>query len=112
MIKNDQSIAIAGFGQEGKSALEYYKNLGFRDVQVFDESKGDDFLTIPDSSLIIRSPGIKIDKFKISSNLWSSTNEFFEKCPALIIGVTGSKARGQLQVLYIQFLFNSKIKII
>ncbi len=100
-------IAIAGYGLEGKSALEYFNRDG-NEVTIADERDSietlpdgiatilgpDVFSKLDDFDLIIRSPGINPNKLPYGNKVWSATNEFFEKCPAPIIGVTGTKGKG------------------
>lgn len=98
--------AIVGYGSEGRSSYRYYSQMG-HEVTIFDESSE---ILIPDGvaahcgrgvfdhlngyDLVIRAPGIHPNKIKTDGKIWSSTNEFFEKCPAPIIGVTGTKGKG------------------
>lgn len=100
------NIAIAGYGSEGKSSYRYYSQLG-HEVTIFDENEN---LTVPEGvvahrgagvlgditgyDLVIRAPGINPKKIHTDAKIWSSTNEFFAKCPAPIIGVTGTKGKG------------------
>lgn len=103
-------VVIAGFGKEGQASLDYYLKLGAK-VTVVDEQPiqpadlpvGVDSKTGPDcfrqldqlqADLIIRSAGLAPYKLKTNAKIWSATNEFFEKCPSPIIGVTGSKGKG------------------
>lgn len=101
------NIALAGFGQEGRVSYDYWNRDG-NTLTVVDERNtieglpvgvstitGDDaFSRLSDFDLIIRSPGINPHKLPYGDKVWSATNEFFAKCPAPIIGVTGTKGKG------------------
>jgi UDP-N-acetylmuramoylalanine--D-glutamate ligase len=100
-------IAIAGYGTEGKVNYQYW-NKPENQITIIDEKDtiddlpdyvdtrlGKDVLQkLGDFDLVIRTAGISPRKIKTNGKIWSATNEFFEKCPAPIIGVTGSKGKG------------------
>lgn len=100
-------IAIAGYGAEGESNYRYW-NVPGNQVVIIDEHEpsrpvpvdasvivGDDaFLRLDGYDMVIRTAGLAPRKIKTDGKVWSATNEFFEKCPAPIIGVTGSKGKG------------------
>lgn len=100
-------MAIAGYGVEGAVSVEYWAELG-ADVAVFDERQpekavpssvntyfGEDaFSKLNGFDLVIRTAGLNPAKIKTDGKIWSATNEFFDKCPAPIIGVTGTKGKG------------------
>ena len=101
------NIVLAGFGQEGKASYDYWNRdsntLAIASEQDTIEDAPNDarIITGPDAfanlsefDLIIRSPGINPRKLPYPGKVWSATNEFFEKCPAPIIGVTGTKGKG------------------
>ena len=99
-------IVIAGYGVEGQSNLRYFqKKFPEANFLVADERDRVDglpdnvgyqvgFAGLNDADLIIRSPSLSPEKIKTSGKIWSATNEFFDKCPAPIIGVTGTKGKG------------------
>lgn len=101
-------IAIAGYGVEGKVSYDYWRGLG-HDVTIVDENPlspyelpyGSASLTgkgslksLRDFDIVVRTPSLSPASVKTDGVVWSATNEFFEKCPAPIIGVTGTKGKG------------------
>jgi len=103
-------IALAGYGVEGKSAYTYYVSR-FPDATftVYDESEHP-ALDLPSgielvhgrgaleqsisADVVVRSPAIAPSKIRTTGKITSVTREFFDTCPAPIIGVTGSKGKG------------------
>jgi UDP-N-acetylmuramoylalanine--D-glutamate ligase len=109
-------IAILGYGIEGRSAYRYLSNMNPQyEIDVFDEHlseadvdirRVDSFLDIDFApyEMIVRSPSVRPDEIRTKIiadkngntdfDLTSSTQIFFDKCPAPIIGVTGTKGKG------------------
>lgn len=101
-------IAIAGYGLEGESNYRYWSANPDNYVAIFDQKPltrdvpgnppvfiGDDvFEKLNGFDLVVRTAGLSPYKIKTDGLIWSSTNEFFDKCPAQIIGVTGTKGKG------------------
>lgn len=101
-------VAIAWYGAEGQSSYRYYESLGY-DVTIvtpkvspdFPLPEGaksivgeDAFLKLGDFDVVVRSAHIAPSLIETSGKIWSCTNEFFARCPAPIIGVTGTKGKG------------------
>lgn len=115
----DKRIALLGFGGEGQSAYSFFKNTGAQ-IYIFDENRNPATETLPedvtvtispadkwpldDFDLVIRSPGIALKKFQTSSKVSSATREFFDRCLAPIIGVTGTKGKGTTATLITKIL--------
>jgi UDP-N-acetylmuramoylalanine--D-glutamate ligase len=102
-------IAIAGYGLEGEENYKYWTALGSHDITIVDESDNPShalpegvatilgvgaFEKLQGFDLVIRTAGLSPYKIKTDGKIWSATNEFFEKSPAKIIGVTGTKGKG------------------
>lgn len=101
------NIAIAGFGNEGQASYRYFSPMGHA-ITIVDERAevpnlpagvptllGEGvFSQLRDFDVVIRTPGLDPAKIVTNGTIWSATNEFFAKCPAPIIGVTGSKGKG------------------
>ncbi len=105
-------IAIAGYGIEGAANYEYFRKFpDVTEIVIFDEREsidaptgvemvlGDDaFSQIPHDFMVVRTAGLSPRKlpeyFRDHDQITSSTIEFFAKCPAPIVGVTGSKGKG------------------
>lgn len=109
-------VAIAGYGIEGQASHEYYEARG-DEVVVVDENESaalpedtrsilgrDAFSRLEEFDLIVRSPGIAPDKLPYGDKVWSATNEFFARCKAPIIGVTGTKGKGTTSSLIASIL--------
>ncbi|OGE11146.1 UDP-N-acetylmuramoylalanine--D-glutamate ligase [Candidatus Curtissbacteria bacterium RIFCSPLOWO2_01_FULL_42_26] len=120
-----ETVAIIGFGQEGVCAANYFR--GAR-ILIYDDKPRQDidpllfkklktqvtfyFKKAIDTKvdLIIRSPGVKPDHPQIESLLHEGAKQttptkiFFQKCPAKIIGVTGTKGKGTTATLIYEML--------
>ncbi|TWP26936.1 UDP-N-acetylmuramoyl-L-alanine--D-glutamate ligase [TM7 phylum sp. oral taxon 346] len=105
-------IIIAGYGVEGISNLIYFRQR-FPDAEfvVADERPAGKLPAIPSgvrlisgknvfseqldgADLVVRTASLPPRNIKTNGKIWSATNEFFDKCPAPIIGVTGTKGKG------------------
>ena len=108
----NMKIIIAGYGLEGISNLIYFRRK-FPDAEfmVADERPADKLPAIPDgvklvtgknvfqeqlddADLVVRTASLPPRNIETRGKVWSATNEFFDKCPAPIIGVTGTKGKG------------------
>ena len=115
-------IAILGFGQQGRSAYEYWRDGNA--ITVCDRNEtlelphgvkarlGEDYLNGLDQfDLIIRSPGIHprdiaaANSPAVLDKVTTVTNEFFKACPTKnIVGVTGTKGKGTTSTLIAKML--------
>ena len=112
-------IAIAGYGVEGRQNYEYWAANPDNSVTIVDE-KADAggaypygastmlgpgaFSHLDDYDMVVRTAGLAPSKIKTNGTIWSATNEFFARCPAPIIGVTGSKGKGTTSSLIASML--------
>lgn len=101
-------IAIAGYGLEGESNYRYWAANPDNIITIADQKQPDSkiplgvntiigedaFEKLLDFDLIVRTASLAPRKINTNGKIWSSTNEFFAKCPAQIIGITGSKGKG------------------
>lgn len=101
------NIAIAGFGVEGQENFVYWSKDPSNTITIVDEKDTGSF---PDGiptrlgpgvferlhgfDMVIRTAGLAPYKIQTDGRVWSATNEFFARCSAPIIGVTGSKGKG------------------
>ncbi|MBR3368383.1 UDP-N-acetylmuramoyl-L-alanine--D-glutamate ligase [Candidatus Saccharibacteria bacterium] len=85
------TIAILGYGKEGKSVENYFKKQNI-DTKVFDNFTEDELknFNLDSYEMVFRSPGVK----PFNKNWSSSTKYFFDNCICPIIGVTGTKGKG------------------
>lgn len=113
-------IAIAGFGIEGHSNYSYFSALENNEITIVDERPAEKLENLPEGAqlltgegvfnklnnfdLVVRTAGLSPHKIRTNGKIWSATNEFFSKCPAPIIGVTGSKGKGTTASLISEIL--------
>lgn len=112
-------IALIGFGLEAKSAYDYFKSIDQNNTfEIYDENPKSkielpngvkffgnfhDFSKIQ-ADLIVRTPAVNPSRLPKNAKITSVTNLFFEKCPAPIIGVTGSKGKGTVSSFIAEIL--------
>lgn len=110
-------IAILGFGKEGESAFRYWSRQS-NDITIHDNDLnketpegietvlGNKAFTGLDEykyDLMVRSPGLRLPE-KFNTPITTPTNEFMQRCPAPIIGVTGTKGKGTTATLVSEIL--------
>ena len=116
-------IAILGYGEQGRSAYEYWNKPG-NEITVCDQNEsvilpddvkkqmGPDHLNgLGQFDLIVRSPIVHPSNIvaanlpEILSKVTTVTNEFMKVCPTKnIIGVTGTKGKGTTSTLIAKIL--------
>jgi UDP-N-acetylmuramoylalanine--D-glutamate ligase len=118
------NVAIIGYGVDGASATGYWHHMG-ANITICDKRTdlllpnyatpklGENYLKDLDQfDLIVRSSGIRPDLIanenpdnpNILDKVTTAINEFFAKCPAPIIGVTGTKGKGTTCTLIYKIL--------
>lgn len=112
-------IAIAGYGVEGEANYRYWSSLGGNDITIVDEKEVPSkelpggsktllgpgvFEKLDGFDLVVRTAGLAPRKIKTDGKVWSSTNEFFKRCSAPIVGVTGTKGKGTTSSLIASIL--------
>lgn len=111
------NVAVAGYGMEGKVNALYWLSKGAR-VTVLDEKDitgnlpegvaavtgSDAFDNLGTYDMVVRTASLRPDKLGSAKKIWSGTNEFFARCPAPIIGVTGTKGKGTTSSLIASIL--------
>ncbi len=118
-------IAILGFGLEGESAYRYW-NSQENELTIHDNDSnkqipsgvasvlGKDAFNNLDSfgyELLVRSPGLRLDTNHIDTPITTPTNEFMGKCPAPVIGVTGTKGKGTTATLISKILSSVGLRV-
>lgn len=116
------NVAVIGYGVDGASAIGYWHKLGAT-ITVCDQKEdlllpnyvtprlGPNYLVGLDAfDVIVRSPGVHPRELvaanspEILQKVTTCINEFFTKCPAPIIGVTGTKGKGTTSTLIYEML--------
>jgi UDP-N-acetylmuramoylalanine--D-glutamate ligase len=111
-------VAVYWYGAEGQASYRYFKEQG-HDVTIvtpqvspeFPLPEGAKSIVQPDAiehlanfDMVIRSAATRPDSLDTNGKIWSATNEFFAKCRAPIIGVTGTKGKGTTSSLIASIL--------
>ncbi len=133
-LKN-KKVLILGLGREGFDTYIYLRKLfpekrlaiaDTRGVLQFDDfvqksllvdrnldlCLGSNYLScLNDYEVIIKSPGIRLADFKNDLSdgiiITSQTNIFFDNCPAMIIGITGTKGKSTTSTLLYDLFKNN-----
>ena len=132
-LKN-KKILILGFGREGKDSflalrkLFPKKVLGIADRLKIKDLRfkklrfkkvewhlGENYLkALKNYDLIIKTPGIPIKTLKPflkkGTKVTSQTEIFFDNCPGIIVGITGTKGKGTTTSLIYQILKKGGLK--
>ena len=119
-------IALIGFGLEAKSAYDYFKSIDQNNTfEIYDENPKSK-IELPNgvkffgnfhnfskiqADLIVRTPAVNPSRLPKNAKITSVTNLFFEKCPAPIIGVTGSKGKGTVSSFIAEILRSAGLRV-
>lgn len=119
-------IALIGFGLEAKSAYDYFKSIDQNNTfEIYDENPKSK-IELPNgvkffgnfhnfskiqADLIVRTPAVNPSRLPKNAKITSVTNLFFEKCPAPIIGVTGSKGKGTVSSFTAEILRAAGLRV-
>jgi len=114
-LQNYKTIAIFGYGVEGKSFHAFAKRyLPKTEILIVDKSyskEGENYLDgLAEADLIIKSPGISLHNLGIAYdayNFTSITELFIKYFGSQIIGVTGTKGKSTLVTLIDGMLKNA-----
>ena len=118
-------IAIAGYGMEGEASYAYWSADPNNQITILDQKQptrqipagvatviGDNYLdNLDDYDMVIRTSGLNKNQIHTKGKVWSATNEFFDKCLAPIIGVTGTKGKGTISSMIAAILGESGKKV-
>ena len=123
MDYKDKKVLIAGFsiapGSEALALVDYLKSAGVSDVAAIHWGGEEVAAQMPDDmvkisvesakaitsdmtegyDVVFRSPPVNPSAVAGDHIVSSATKEFFDKCPAPIIGVTGTKGKGTTSTL-------------
>ncbi|MBN1971974.1 MAG: UDP-N-acetylmuramoyl-L-alanine--D-glutamate ligase [Candidatus Delongbacteria bacterium] len=120
-IFKDKKILILGFGREGKSSYSFLKRLNFGNIDISDGNKIDppnDFNgelfsgesyqeVINNYDIVLKSPGVKLDKkFHNSQNISSQVDIFLSVFKKQVIGATGTKGKSTTSSMIYHVLSN------
>ena len=99
-------VAVIGYGVEGRTAVAYWQQRGHEvtvhapklDVDLPDgvtSHLGPGYLDgLGTADLIVRSPGVRPDILPGHVPTTSVIKEFLDRCPGLVVGVTGTQGKG------------------
>ena len=119
----DKKILILGYGKEGKDTYKALKTLfPKKKIAISDQNKifqkgekiffDKDYLNnLNDFDVIIKTPGIPIEKVKTKKIVTTQTELFFDNFKGLIIGVTGTKGKGTVSSLIYHILKKAGLKV-
>jgi UDP-N-acetylmuramoylalanine--D-glutamate ligase len=124
------SVAILGFGREGRSVLSFIrKRAPYRRAAITVRDRDDDIAVPPgvkkltgrsylvglaQHDIIFRSPGVPWNTPELVAareagvRCSSLTQLFFEHCPGMVIGITGTKGKGTTATLLFKILTAAK----
>lgn len=119
------SVLLLGYGREGQSTHKYLRtkypdrSIGIADKNpeikpLFEAERiylGEDYLAhLSEFDVIVRSPGIPANTLELQQaiadgkKVTSETNIFFSECPAIVVGVTGTKGKSTTSSLIASIL--------
>ena len=122
-IVNGKNILILGFGREGRSTYEFLKKYA-SDIKITVADANDVSKNIPGGveliwgkdyqkacknfDLVIKSPGIVLEKDIKTDNITSQTELFLKAFRDKTIGVTGTKGKSTVTTLLYHILENTR----
>jgi UDP-N-acetylmuramoylalanine--D-glutamate ligase len=111
---NGKKVVILGYGIEGIDAEKFLKSKG-AEITILDKKFDENYLNnLSKFDIIVRSPGVYrylpeiVEAKKNGVKIISPVKIFFENCPGIIIGVTGTKGKGTTSTLIYEILKSAK----